>query len=105
MLSRLGEFLPKLKKSNEDLLGRNPEDLDIEQVTEGSKYIQMDLGLGVFDTRPKDSPDTDTDEIRLTTSGEPKADSIVSFFGQDSGSDVSTYEESDTDHEPLVTEI
>lgn len=98
--------MPKLKKSNEDLLGRTPEELDIEQVPEGSKYIQMDLGLGVFDTRPKDATDDDSCDIRMSASGEPKKDSILSFFGQDSGSDdTTTDDESDSASEPLVTEL
>jgi hypothetical protein len=62
----------------------------------------MDLGLGVFDTRPKDLALSELDDIRLTVK-EPRADSIVSFFSQDSGSEDTTDTGSDTDGDPLVT--
>ncbi|KAG0318965.1 hypothetical protein BGZ99_005356 [Dissophora globulifera] len=54
--SRLEDFLPKIKQANAQLdqqLKDDPKALDIENVDEasGEQYIEMDLGLGVFDLK------------------------------------------------------
>ncbi|KAG0293560.1 hypothetical protein BGZ96_002667 [Linnemannia gamsii] len=56
LLSRLENFLPKLKEANAQLdqqLKADPKAVDIENVDEasGEQYIEMDLGLGVFDLK------------------------------------------------------
>lgn len=76
MLSRLSSFLPELKRSNESLRGRRPEDIDIEAVPEGAAHIQMDLGLGVFERR-----DAGT-EAGMALPGQ----NMVSIFGEDTTS-------------------
>ncbi|KAI0777410.1 hypothetical protein BD413DRAFT_178208 [Trametes elegans] len=55
LLSRVQAFLPELAASNADLVRRareNPDSVDIENVGEDEEnYIEMNLGLGVFDHR------------------------------------------------------
>ncbi|KAG0268273.1 hypothetical protein BGZ95_002520 [Linnemannia exigua] len=56
LLSRLENFLPKMKEANDQLdkqLKADPKAVDIENVDEesGEQYIEMDLGLGVFDLK------------------------------------------------------
>ncbi|KAF9314312.1 hypothetical protein BG003_004318 [Podila horticola] len=64
LLARLEDFLPKIRDANAELdqkLKEDPKSLDIENVdeTSGEQYIEMDLGLGVFDLKK----DTTEDEI------------------------------------------
>ncbi|KAG0030033.1 hypothetical protein BGZ81_003135 [Podila clonocystis] len=63
LLSRLEDFLPKIRDANAELdqkLKEDPKSLDIENVDEasGEQYIEMDLGLGVFDLK-KDTTEDD----------------------------------------------
>ncbi|KAF9583872.1 hypothetical protein BGW38_008273 [Lunasporangiospora selenospora] len=56
LLSRLEAFLPKMKEANEQLdqqIKQDPKSVDIENIDEndGEQYIEMDLGLGVFDLK------------------------------------------------------
>ena len=41
VMQRLKSFLPELKKANDELLIKNAEDINIENVKEGSKCIEM----------------------------------------------------------------
>ncbi|KAF9435547.1 hypothetical protein BGZ76_006066 [Entomortierella beljakovae] len=66
LLSRLEDFLPKIKEANAQLdqqLREDPKAVDIENVDEesGEQYIEMDLGLGVFDLKK----DVDDDEEKI----------------------------------------
>ncbi|KAF9180019.1 hypothetical protein BGZ51_006343 [Haplosporangium sp. Z 767] len=56
LLARLEDFLPKIKEANAQLeqkVKEDPKAVDIENVDEesGEQYIEMDLGLGVFDMK------------------------------------------------------
>ncbi|KAF9976225.1 hypothetical protein BGZ73_008932 [Actinomortierella ambigua] len=56
LISRLEAFLPKIKEANAELekqVQMDPAAVDIENVDEesGEQYIEMDLGLGVFDLK------------------------------------------------------
>ncbi|KAJ1886873.1 hypothetical protein LPJ66_009412 [Kickxella alabastrina] len=56
LLSRLQAFLPQIAEANKKLqadVAQDPHKLDIENVNEEEQYIEMDLGLGVFDMKPK----------------------------------------------------
>ncbi|KAG2369796.1 hypothetical protein BDR07DRAFT_1219249, partial [Suillus spraguei] len=59
LLARIQAFLPRLKEENDSLAQRirdNPSSVDIENVEEDAEqYIEMNLGLGVLETRLKDS--------------------------------------------------
>ncbi|KAG9326614.1 hypothetical protein KVV02_006125 [Mortierella alpina] len=56
LLARLEDFLPKIKEANAQLdakVKEDPKAVDIENVDDasGEQYIEMDLGLGVFDLK------------------------------------------------------
>ncbi|KAF8240048.1 hypothetical protein L208DRAFT_1020688, partial [Tricholoma matsutake] len=55
LLSRIQAFLPAFEASNAILAQRaqaDPKSVDIEHIDEGmDRYIEMDLGLGVFEDR------------------------------------------------------
>ncbi|KAJ2602376.1 hypothetical protein GGF39_000740 [Coemansia sp. RSA 1721] len=57
LLSRLNAFLPQIAEANKKLevaVAEDPHKLDIENVDKNEEqYIEMDLGLGVFDMKPK----------------------------------------------------
>ncbi|KAJ3327712.1 hypothetical protein HDU76_011257 [Blyttiomyces sp. JEL0837] len=59
VLDRVASFLPQLANANENLKRGlesgdiQPEDVDIEAVKDGSEYVEMKLGLGVFDIAEK----------------------------------------------------
>ncbi|KAI9500131.1 hypothetical protein BX070DRAFT_230866 [Coemansia spiralis] len=57
LLSRLQAFLPQIAEANSKLkddIANDPNKLDIENVSDSEEqYIEMDLGLGVFDMKPK----------------------------------------------------
>ncbi|KAI8323056.1 hypothetical protein GQ54DRAFT_245093, partial [Martensiomyces pterosporus] len=57
LLSRLQAFLPQIAEANNKLeadSAADPDKLNIENVGEDeAQYIEMDLGLGVFDMKPK----------------------------------------------------
>ncbi|KAJ2852521.1 hypothetical protein IWW36_000149 [Coemansia brasiliensis] len=53
LLTRLHAFLPQIAKANKEL-GKDSSKLNMENVGEDDpQYIEMDLGLGVFDMKPK----------------------------------------------------
>ncbi|KAF9406924.1 hypothetical protein BGZ94_002897 [Podila epigama] len=73
LLARLEDFLPKIRDANAELdqkLKEDPKSLDIENVDEesGEQYIEMDLGLGVFDLKK----DTTEDDIIIGTGDSKK---------------------------------
>ncbi|KAJ1646354.1 hypothetical protein J3B02_006511 [Coemansia erecta] len=57
LLSRLNAFLPQIAEANKQLeaaVADDPRKLDIENIDKDEEqYIEMDLGLGVFDMKPK----------------------------------------------------
>ncbi|KAI8881550.1 hypothetical protein K501DRAFT_4824, partial [Backusella circina FSU 941] len=63
ILSRVQAFLPQLQTANEELSSIEKEKLDIENVEEeDGQYIEMNLGLGVYDLKPKDAATDSEDE-------------------------------------------
>ncbi|KAK4521813.1 uncharacterized protein ATC70_004350 [Mucor velutinosus] len=72
ILSRVQAFLPQLKNANEQLKKSDPSKLDIENVDEeDGQYIEMNLGLGVYEEKKpgqldsEDDEDEDSDEEKL----------------------------------------
>ncbi|EGC39307.1 hypothetical protein DICPUDRAFT_147960 [Dictyostelium purpureum] len=53
VLSRVKDFLPKLKEANNELKKKmdNNEDVNIENIKEGDEYIQMNLALGILEQK------------------------------------------------------
>ncbi|KAI8140295.1 hypothetical protein BJV82DRAFT_224505 [Fennellomyces sp. T-0311] len=78
ILSRVQSFLPQLQSANEQLKGQDPSKLDIENVDEQDQYIEMNLGLGVFEEKkPGDSSDSEQDDsdddiVIPSTASKPK---------------------------------
>ncbi|KAI9486698.1 MAG: hypothetical protein EXX96DRAFT_534924 [Benjaminiella poitrasii] len=63
ILSRVQAFLPQLKAANEELEKLDPSKRDIENVDEeDEQYIEMNLGLGVYDLKKADQEDSDSSE-------------------------------------------
>ncbi|KAJ2742459.1 hypothetical protein GGI20_004474 [Coemansia sp. BCRC 34301] len=80
LLSRLHSFLPQIAEANKRLevdIAEDPRKLDIENVDENDEqYIEMDLGLGIFDMKPKDNKVEDM-HISTRAEEEQEVDAIV----------------------------
>ncbi|KAI8388657.1 uncharacterized protein BYT42DRAFT_611675 [Radiomyces spectabilis] len=61
LLSRIQAFLPQLESANKELENTDPSNLDIENVNEEDQYIEMNLGLGVYEEK-RDDNDSDSDD-------------------------------------------
>ncbi|KAJ1732833.1 hypothetical protein LPJ72_003202 [Coemansia sp. Benny D160-2] len=89
LLSRLQSFLPQIAEANKKLkddMAEDPSKVDIENVDDSAnQYIEMDLGLGVFDMKPKKK--SNPEDIVIST----HADADISE------SDSSDYDDSDSD--------
>ncbi|KAI0699780.1 hypothetical protein C8T65DRAFT_659104 [Cerioporus squamosus] len=100
LLSRVQAFLPELAASNADLLRRAKEDptsVDIENVNEEDpQYIEMNLGLGVFEQRGEAPPgipvaDVDLDrDVQMSSSDDADSDSDSSSSSSSTSSDSSS---------------
>lgn len=100
LLARIRDFLPRLKEENESLAQRirdNPSSADIENIEEDAEqYIEMNLGLGVLETRPQDSDShSDDEESESEVSSSSSSPSPDSSFASDSESES---DESDSDN-------
>ncbi|KAJ1831768.1 hypothetical protein IWW55_003171 [Coemansia sp. RSA 2706] len=88
LLSRLHAFLPQIAEANKKLeadVSEDPSQVDIENVgADESQYIEMDLGLGVFDMKPKPDQQS-TDGIVIGARGNGSNDD-----SDDEGSDGSS---------------
>ncbi|KAI0764687.1 hypothetical protein C8Q74DRAFT_1283401 [Fomes fomentarius] len=115
LLSRIQAFLPELAASNADLLRRarqDPSSVDIESVgAEEGRYIEMNLGVGVFDhhgSLPPGIPiadvdinleqdDTRMDDSSSDSDASSSSSSDSSDSGSDSGSDTDAHSGSEVD--------
>ncbi|KAI0043798.1 hypothetical protein FA95DRAFT_1473299, partial [Auriscalpium vulgare] len=59
LLARLRLFLPQMEAANAQLQQQDARSIDIENVARGQPYVQMDLGLGVFEARRRDGSGED----------------------------------------------
>ncbi|KAG2115844.1 uncharacterized protein F5147DRAFT_382424 [Suillus discolor] len=97
LLARIQDFLPRLKEENDSLSQRirdNPSSVDIENIEEDAEqYIEMNLGLGVLETRLRDSDshsdDEDSESEDSSSSSSSSSPSSVSSSESDSESDGS----------------
>ncbi|KAF8575735.1 hypothetical protein K439DRAFT_1664940 [Ramaria rubella] len=99
LISRAEAFLPRLAASNADLGHRaalDPASVDIENIddAEDGTYIEMNLGLGVFEQRTRNS-------ARTSNSSNSSSDESESSSESESGS--SNSEESDDDENTPAT--
>ncbi|KAJ2709745.1 hypothetical protein H4R19_004093 [Coemansia spiralis] len=95
LLARLGAFLPQIAEANKKLeadVAADPSKVDIENIgSEETQYIEMDLGLGVFDMKPK-SDGTSADDIIISARGKHGGGSSSSSSDDDSSdSDTSDH--------------
>ncbi|KAI1792234.1 hypothetical protein LXA43DRAFT_1007205 [Ganoderma leucocontextum] len=117
LLSRVQAFLPELAASNADLLRRAKEDpngVDIENVGDDqAQYIEMNLGLGVFESRgqvPSNIPVADVDldldrggdDVEMDSGSDSDSSSDASHSTSDSeSSDGTSDSDSDSDAAPI----
>ncbi|KAG0006492.1 hypothetical protein BGZ65_007377 [Modicella reniformis] len=107
LLGRLEDFLPKIKEANVQLdlkLRKDPKSVDIENVDEesGEQYIEMDLGLGVFDLKK----DVEEDDIIIKPSELTAGTAITKpeIVMMDSEEDTDDDEGSESDEDQASTE-
>ncbi|KAF7981352.1 hypothetical protein HWV62_33807 [Athelia sp. TMB] len=87
LLARVKSFLPQIESSNAALASADPAAIDIENVTEEQEgYIEMNLGLGVFEDRKGQPSSQSSDSSSLDSSSESDSDESDS----DSESDIIT---------------
>ncbi|KAL0575585.1 hypothetical protein V5O48_006401 [Marasmius crinis-equi] len=86
-----------MEASNAELaqqMETDPKSVDIENITEGmEQYIEMNLGLGVFTTKPNSSPDKDT-EMSPSTSESSDSNSMSTEDSSDQEYDSDSSDES-----------
>ncbi|KAF5357454.1 hypothetical protein D9757_011602 [Collybiopsis confluens] len=103
LLSRVQAFLPQMEASNAILAQRvkvNPTSVDMEHIEDGEqRYIEMNLGLGVFDMKPKGESGKRDRDTEMTDSSASSSSSSSSSFSSSSSSNSSEDSESDTDSE------
>jgi len=81
LLERVRNFLPQLADSNAALAQQAPDAIDIENVGEDQEhYVEMNLGLGVFEYRgkppnPEISSSSDSDTKSESSSNDSSSDS------------------------------
>ncbi|KAK7437390.1 hypothetical protein VKT23_018635 [Stygiomarasmius scandens] len=94
LLSRVQAFLPQMEASNALLSQKaqaDPLSVDIEHVEDGvEQYIEMNLGLGVFETKrspsdrdaemPSSNSSSDSDSSDAESDSEWDSDEIISSF-------------------------
>jgi len=74
LLSRLQAFLPALEASNHELFRKaeeDPDSIDIENVGQDeAHYVEMNLGLGVFEDRSKAASGSGPEDDDMVTSSD-----------------------------------
>ncbi|KAI5124108.1 hypothetical protein M0805_000922 [Coniferiporia weirii] len=92
LLERLHDFLPQMEAANAELERRvqtDPESVDIEHLGHAGdgQYIEMNLGLGVFDVR---RPASELDDPSSDDSGSSDDDASISDTSTGNGTDASS---------------
>uniref|UniRef100_A0A0W0FB34 Uncharacterized protein n=1 Tax=Moniliophthora roreri TaxID=221103 RepID=A0A0W0FB34_MONRR len=101
LLSRVQAFLPQIEASNAELAQRmemDPKSVDIEHIAEGTeRYIEMNLGLGVFTAKTKSSeedaemsPSSDSSDSTSSNSVESDSDSEYDSDSDDESGIISS---------------
>ncbi|KAF5351335.1 hypothetical protein D9758_007973 [Tetrapyrgos nigripes] len=98
LLSRVQAFLPQMEASNALLAQKaqaDPTSVDIEHVENGTeRYIEMNLGLGVFETKKAPS-----DEDTEMSSSDSSSSSMSSSDSDSNSATSSTSSSSDSDED------
>ncbi|CCD31328.1 hypothetical protein POMI540_2135 [Schizosaccharomyces pombe] len=61
LLDQCKSFLPELEKANQTLLEHPDSQQDVQNLSDESNYIEMDLALGVLEKQPENSISEDTE--------------------------------------------
>ncbi|KAJ8589056.1 hypothetical protein M405DRAFT_852286 [Rhizopogon salebrosus TDB-379] len=101
LLARIQDFLPRLKAENDSLAQRirdDPSSVDIENIEEDTEqYIEMNLGLGVLETRRKRShSNSNSDDESESASGESSSSSSSTDSTSSAESDSEDVSDSDS---------
>ncbi|KAJ3574447.1 hypothetical protein NP233_g1763 [Leucocoprinus birnbaumii] len=96
LLSRVQAFLPQIQASNDALNQRmqeDPDSVNIEHISENmDQYIQMNLGLGVFEDRSKKAQDDHDAEMSSSSSSLSSSEEVDqdSDIDSDASSEIIT---------------
>ncbi|KAI9285043.1 hypothetical protein BC943DRAFT_337563 [Umbelopsis sp. AD052] len=66
LMTRLQTFLPELESANRQLdqqVSLDPKKVDIENVDDSEQYIEMNLGLGVFEEKKASASSDEESEV------------------------------------------
>ncbi|KAJ3808378.1 hypothetical protein F5876DRAFT_46130 [Lentinula aff. lateritia] len=109
LLSRVQAFLPQMEASNTILSQRvetDPQSVDMEQLEDTSeRYIELNLGLGVFDMKPN-GQSADCEDTEMADSSSSASSSSSSSLSSSSSSDSDsddTDSESELDSEEILS--
>ncbi|KAK7686524.1 hypothetical protein QCA50_010123 [Cerrena zonata] len=114
LLSRVQAFLPELAASNAELSRKakeNPHSIDIENVDDENRYIEMNLGLGVFESRSKTQSNTAGNSIRtgpgidVEMSNGSRTSQSFGYTDSNSDSDSDMSEDDSSDSETSSVDI
>jgi len=109
LLSRVQAFLPEIAASNVQLelqARENPQSIDIENVRDGEAYVQMKLGLGVFETgTAKAGNDADMHDTQTSSSSSGSRSGSNDSSSSDIDTEMSNGSDSDTDSDTSSIDI
>ncbi|KIM63679.1 hypothetical protein SCLCIDRAFT_1214068 [Scleroderma citrinum Foug A] len=78
LLARVQSFLPAIHASNEALAQKSRDEVNVENVEEDEElYIEMNLGLGVFETKRRRSTTSESSTESDSSSSEDDSSSSV----------------------------
>jgi len=87
LLDRVRSFLPQLADSNAALSRQSQDDIDIENVGDDQEqYIELNLGLGVFEYRKPGAEAADDSSSELDSDSDPDSSTEDSASDSDASS-------------------
>ncbi|KAG2183665.1 hypothetical protein INT43_006673 [Umbelopsis isabellina] len=113
LLSRLHSFLPEIESANRqlnELVSQDPKKVDIENVEEDGQYIEMNLGLGVFEEKKPADSDDESDVsvsdiiVNPFAAGKPETKPGITMLDKDEEADDGTDEDSSDNQSSDVEE-
>ncbi|KAH0589961.1 hypothetical protein J132_06373 [Termitomyces sp. J132] len=108
LLSRVQAFLPALEASNALLSSQDPTRIDIEHIDAAGPYIEMNLGLGLFDVRgttPSNAslPTAPVFPLSKSPSASSESSTATATTSYSSSSDDYWDSDEDSDAEIIIT--
>ncbi|KAF8982622.1 hypothetical protein BDQ17DRAFT_1378582 [Cyathus striatus] len=105
LLARLQSFLPQLEASNALLETQDPQTFNIELPTQDERYIEMNLGLGVFESKTQSNPTSTTSsdaDAEMDIEEDSTSSSSSSSSSAEGESETSSRESSTVSAEDVV---